>query len=62
MIAEHLRKTNKNPNTQEAVDSSSFHVKQHTTGKVQFMFFRRFLLVLTKFSFQEEDGAIGNFL
>ena len=35
--------------------NSSFHVKQHTTGKVQFLFFWRFLLVLTKFSFQERD-------
>ena len=31
--------------------NSSFHVKQRTPGKVQFLFFRRFLLVLTKFSF-----------
>ena len=30
---------------------SSFHVKQHTTGKVQFLLFSSFLLVLTKFSF-----------
>ena len=30
---------------------SSFHVKWRTTGKVQFLFFRRFLLVLTKFLF-----------
>ena len=29
------------------------------TGKVQFLFFRRFLLVLTKFSFREEDSALG---
>ena len=26
--------------------NSSFHVKLRTTGKVQFLFFRRFLLVL----------------
>ena len=31
--------------------SSSFHVKQCTTGKVQFLLFRRFLLEPTKFSF-----------
>ena len=30
---------------------SSFHVKQHTTGKVQFLLFSSFLLVLTKSSF-----------
>ena len=30
---------------------SSLHVKQHTTGKVQFLLFSSFLLVLTKFSF-----------
>ena len=35
--------------------NSSFHMKSHTTGKVQFLFFRRFLLILTKFSFPEED-------
>ena len=31
-----------------------------TTGEVQFLFFRRFLLVLTKFYFWEEDQALGN--
>ena len=35
--------------------NSSFHLKYSTTGKVQFLFFRRFLLVLTKFSFRVED-------
>ena len=30
------------------------------TGKDQFLFFRRFLLALTKFSFQEEDWALAN--
>ena len=35
--------------------NSSFHVKQHTVEKAQFLFLRIFLLVLTKFSFQEED-------
>ena len=39
--------------------NSSFHVKQRTTGKVQLLFFRSFLLVLTKFSFWEEDWALG---
>ena len=32
---------------------SSFYVKQHTTGKVQFLLFSSFLLVLTKFSFSK---------
>ena len=38
---------------------SSFHVKQRTTGKVQLPFFSSFLLVLIKFSFWEEDWALG---
>ena len=37
----------------------SFHVKQRTTGKVQFLFFSSFLLVLTKFPFWDEDWALG---
>ena len=37
----------------------SFQVKQRTTGEVQFLFSRRFLLVLIKFSFWEEDWALG---
>ena len=41
------------------VTNSSFHVKQRTTGKVQFLFFSSFLLVLTKCSFWEEDWALG---
>ena len=28
-----------------------FHVKQRTTGKVEYLFFKGFLLVLTKFLF-----------
>ena len=39
--------------------NSSFHVKQRITGKVQFLFFSSFLLVLTKSSFWEEDWALG---
>ena len=39
--------------------NASFHLKQRTTGKVQFLFFGSFLLVLTKFSFWEEDWALG---
>ena len=35
--------------------NSSFDVKQYTTGKVQFLFYIIFLLVLTKFSIWEED-------
>ena len=33
----------------------SFHVKQGTTGKVQFQFFRGYLLVLKKKLFWEDD-------
>ena len=40
--------------------NSSFHVKERTTGKVQFLFFRKLLLLLTKFSFWEEDRGLGN--
>ena len=32
----------------------SFHVKQRIMGKVQFILFRRFLLILKKFSFREK--------
>ena len=39
--------------------NSSFHAKQRTTGKVQFLFCSSFLLALTKFSFWEEDWALG---
>ena len=39
--------------------NSSFHVKQRTTGKVYFLFFKRFLLVSTKFSFWQADWAVG---
>ena len=39
--------------------NSSFHVKQRTTGKVQLLFSRSLLLVLTKFSFREEGWTIG---
>ena len=39
---------------------SSFHVKQRTVGKVQVLFFCRFLLLLAKFSFREEDWALGS--
>ena len=38
---------------------SCFHVKYRTTGKVQFLFFKRFLSVMTKFSFPEEEWALG---
>ena len=37
----------------------SVSVKKHTTGKVQFQFLNSFLLALTKFSFWEEDWALG---
>ena len=39
--------------------NSSFHVKWGTTGKVYFLFFKSFLLALTKFSFWQEDWALG---
>ena len=39
---------------------STFYVKQHTTGKVQFLFFRRFLRVPAKFLFWEEGLALGD--
>ena len=38
--------------------NSSFYVEQCITGKVQFLFFSSFLLILTKFSFWEEDWAL----
>ena len=38
---------------------SSFHVKQRTTGKVQFPFFSSFLLALTNISFWDKDWALG---
>ena len=34
--------------------NSSFHVKQGTTRKIQFLFFKMFLLVATKFLFWHE--------
>ena len=37
----------------------SVSVKERTTGKVQFQSLNSFLLVLTKFSFWEEDWALG---
>ena len=40
-------------------ENSSFHVKLCTTGKVQFLFSRNLLLVSAKFSFWEEDWALG---
>ena len=39
--------------------NSSFHVRQRNTGKVQFLFFRSFLLVLAKVSVWEEDWELG---
>ena len=39
--------------------NSSFCVKQHTTGKVQFPFSISFELVLTKFSFGKKEQALG---
>ena len=39
--------------------NSSFHVKSRTRGKVQFLFFKRFLIVLAKFLFWQGDWALG---
>ena len=39
--------------------NSSFYVKQGTTEKVQFLFFSSYLLILTKFSFWNENRALG---
>ena len=41
---------------------SSFPDKQRTTGKVQFLLFKRFLLILAKLSFWEEDWQLGSLL
>ena len=41
------------------VTNSSFHVKQCTTEKKQFLFFNSCLLVLTKFSFWKKDWTLG---
>ena len=35
--------------------NSRFHVQWHTTGKIQFLFFRRFFLLPAKFSIRGED-------
>ena len=40
--------------------NSSSHVKRRTTGKVKFLFFSRFLIVLTRFPFREGDQTLGN--
>ena len=39
--------------------NSSFHVKERTTGKVQFAFSISLLLVLLKFSFWEKDWELS---
>ena len=39
--------------------NSSFHLKDGTTGKVRFLYFKIFLLVSTKFSFWQEYRALG---
>ena len=39
--------------------NSRFHVKKRDMEKVFFVFFRSFLLVLTKFSFWQEDWALA---
>ena len=49
----------KQKNVSRGNHEQNIHVKQHNTGKAQFLFFRRFLLVLIKFSFLNEDWALG---
>ena len=39
--------------------NSSFHVKKYTTGKVDFLFFRGFLLLSSKLSFWQGDWTLG---
>ena len=39
---------------------SSFQGKQRTMGNVQFLFFSKFLLALSKFSFQGDGQALSN--
>ena len=39
--------------------NSSFRVELHTTGKVYFLFFKNFMLVLTKFLFGKEGWALA---
>ena len=41
------------------VINSTFLVKQRPTGKVQFLFFRSFMLVFKKFSVLEENWTLG---
>ena len=40
--------------------NSSFYGKWRTTGRVQFLFFRGFLLVLAEYSCRWGDWALGN--
>ena len=42
--------------------NSSYYVKCRITEKVQFLFFRRFVLVLTKFSFLQEGWVLVTIL
>ena len=46
------------PFTKILETNSSFYVKQRTK-KSSISFFSRFLIILTKFSFWEEDWALG---
>ena len=40
--------------------NASSHVKYHTTGKVQFLIFWRFLTLLTKCSFRGKEQGLYN--
>ena len=44
--------------SQSFAKNSSFYVKQHISGEVQFLFFRDCLVALTKFSHWEEDVTV----
>ena len=46
-------------NPSQITGDSSFPMKQRITRKVQFLFFRSFLLILTKFLLWEEDWTLG---
>ena len=52
-------KTNSSTFLQFGCSNSSSHVKECTTGKVQFLFSRSLLLVFTKFTFWTEDWVLG---
>ena len=46
-------------NYETSKTNSSFYAKQRTTGKVYFLFFKSFHLVLIKLSFRQGDWVLG---